>query len=149
MVLNTKEISARIKFSIMLSSLVYAGLLVASLVLAWSKTHIFEIGLTVVFVSWISFVFLKNFFYIFYNSDGPKIIIRYTSLQPLTAGNFSIEVPKKDFVKAEIVKSHLGFRKSLLIYVRTAQGVAKFNPVSLSILSKSEIEAIKTDLNIN
>lgn len=149
MVLNTKEISARIKFSIMLSSLVYAGVLVASLVFGWSKTHIFEIILTAVFVIWISFVFLKGFFYIFYNTDGPKIIIRYTSLQPLTAGNFSIEVPKKDFVKAEIVKSHFGIRKSLLIYVRTAQGVAKFNPVSLSILSKSEIEALKTDLNIN
>ncbi len=101
------------------------------------------------FLIWISFVFLKGFFYIFYNTDGPKIIIRYTSLQPLTAGNFSIEVPKKDFVKAEIVKSHLGIRKSLLIYVRTAQGVAKFNPVSLSILSKNEIEALKVDLNIN
>lgn len=148
MVINTKEISARIKFSTMLSSLIYAGLLVASLVLEWSKSHIFEILLTAIFLFWIIYVFIKNFCYISYNSDGPKIVIRYTSLQPLTAGNFSIEIPKKDFVKAEIAKTHFGLRHNLLIYVRTPQGVAKFNPVSLSTLSRQEYEGLKTDLNI-
>jgi hypothetical protein len=149
MVINTKELSARIKFGIMLSALVYAGILVASIVLKFSESHIFEIVLTIVFVLSISFTYAKKYSYIFYNSDGPKIIIRYTSLQPMSAGNFSIEVPKRDFVKAEIKKSLGGLRKDLIIFVRTPQGVAKFNPVSLSTLSKVEYEAVKQDLSIN
>ncbi len=149
MVINTKEISARIKFGIMLSALLYAGILVASIVFKWSEKHIFEIVLTAVFISSIAFTYAKKYSYIFYNSDGPKIIIRYTSLQPMSAGNFSIEVPKRDFVKAEIKNSLGGFRKDLIVYVKTPQGVAKFNPVSLSTLSKEDIEAIRQDLSIN
>ncbi len=149
MVINTKEISARIKFSIMLSSLLYAGILVASIVFKWSEKYIFEIGLTVFYLLSLGFTYAKKYSYILYNSDGPKIIIRYTSLQPMSAGNFSMEIPKRDFVKAEIKNSLGGLRKDLLMYVRTPQGVAKFKPVSLSTLKKIDMENLKIDLSIN
>ncbi len=148
MIIETKEISARLKFLIMFSFLIYAGVLVASLVLHWSKSHIFELCLSAIFILWIVFVFAKNYNYISYNSDGPKLILRYSSLQPLSAGNYSIEIQKKDFVKAEIVRKNLGLQKCLKIHVRTPQGVAKYPLVSLSTLSKKELRQLKEDLKI-
>ncbi|HNQ67566.1 MAG TPA: hypothetical protein PKN32_04255 [Bacteroidales bacterium] len=147
MVINTKEIASRIKLGTMLLTLVYAGLLVAALVFAWSPKHYFEIILSILYLFFLAFIFVKNYSYIFYNSDGLKIIMRYTSLQPLSAGNYSIEIPKRDFVKAEIVNSHIGLRKNLIFYVKTPQGIAKFKPVSLSILNKSQVSGIMDELN--
>ncbi|HPX75446.1 MAG TPA: hypothetical protein PLW77_02560 [Bacteroidales bacterium] len=149
MVIDKKEISARLKLIIMLSFLVYAAVLVMSLVLEWSKSHLFELCLSIVFVVWVIFVFFKNYNYIWYSSDGPKLIIRYTSLQPLSSGKFSIEFQKKDFVKAEIVKSALGMRKNLILYSKTPQGVAKYPKINISILNKEEIKRLKEDLNIS
>lgn len=148
MVINKKEIAARIKLGIMFFCLIYAGLLVASLVFKWSPSHTLEIVMTIVFVIVISYTFIKKYCYIYYISDGPKTIMRYTSLQLMSAGNFSIEFPKRDFVKAEIKSSFMGMRKELIVYVRTPQGVAKFNPVSLSALNKEEIVLLKEDLSI-
>ncbi|MCK9254713.1 MAG: hypothetical protein GX793_00155 [Bacteroidales bacterium] len=148
MVIDKKEISTSLKFIIMLSFLVYAAILVASLVMRWSKTHLFEMCLTAIFVLWVIFILLKNFNYILYNSDGPKLTIRYTSLLPLSSGNFSVEIPKKDFVKAEIVNSIFGFRKNLVLYIRTPQGVAKYPKINISILKKEEIIKLRKDLNI-
>jgi len=147
MVINTKEIASRIKLGIMLLTLVYAGILVASLIFKWSPRHYLEIILTAVYLVFMLTIFVKNYCYIYYNSDGLKIIMRYTSLQPLSAGNFSIEIPKRDFVKAEIVNTILGLRKNLIFYVKTPQGVAKFKPVSLSILKKAQIDSIIDELN--
>ncbi|HOZ29858.1 MAG TPA: hypothetical protein PLL66_02980 [Bacteroidales bacterium] len=147
MVINTKEIASRVKLGTMLITLVYAGILVGSLVFKWSPKHYFEIILTIVYLLFMLTIFIKNYCYIYYNSDGLKIIMRYTSLQPLSAGNFSIEIPKRDFVKAEIINSMIGLRKSLVFYVKTPQGVAKFKPVSLSILKKSQIDSIIDELN--
>lgn len=147
MVLNTKEIASRIKLGTMLITLVYAGILVAALVFTWSPKHYFEIILTLIYLLFLVIIFIKNYCYIFYNSDGLKIIMRYTSLQPLSAGNFSIEIPKRDFVKAEIVTTHIGLRKNLVFYVKTTQGIAKFKPVSLTILTKSQIDSIMEELN--
>ncbi|MDD2385895.1 MAG: hypothetical protein PHP52_03840 [Bacteroidales bacterium] len=150
MVINKKELSARIKLGIMLISLVLVALVVVSLIFSWSKNHLFEYILVGVYVLFMAFVFVKNYNYVYYNSDGPKIIFRYIPLSPLTAGNYSIEIPRRDFVNAELKTSFFGLRKYLILYVKSAQGVAKFKPVSLSIMSKSEINDIISELsNIN
>ena len=150
MVINKKELSARIKLGVMLISLVLIALVVTSLIFSWSKNHLLEYILAGVYILFITFVFIKNYNYVYYNSDGPKIIIRYIPLRPLAAGNYSVEIPRRDFVKAELKTSFLGLSKNLLLYVRSSQGVAKFKPVSLTIMSKKEINEILTELsNIN
>ncbi len=150
MVINKKELSARIKLGVMLISLVLVALVVVSLIFSWSQNHILEFVLGGMYLLLMAFVFIRDYNYVYYNSDGPKIIIRYVPLSPLTAGNYSIEIPRRDFVKAELKTSFLGLRKSLILYVRSAQGVAKFKPVSLTIMSKKETNDIFNELsNIN
>lgn len=148
MVINTKEISTRIKLAIMIGTLVYSALLVASLVFVWSPKHYFEIISSIIFVSLLLFIAIKKFYYIYYNGDGTKIIMRWSSLLPLSVGKYAIEIPKRDFIRAEFNKEFLGLRTSLIIFVSTPQGVAKFKPISLSTLSKREIIAIEKELKI-
>lgn len=148
MVINTKEISTRIKLAIMIGTLVYSALLVASLVFVWSPKHYFEIISSIIFVSLLLFIAIKKFYYIYYNGDGTKIIMRWSSLLPLSVGKYAIEIPKRDFIRAEFKKEFLGLRTSLIIFVSTPQGVAKFKPISLSTLSKREIIAIEKELKI-
>jgi len=147
MLINTKEISSRIKFLTMTVTLVCLALIGVSLFFSWSKSHVLEFCLAGVFILYLLFIYLKKYYYIYYNTDGTKIIIRYTSLLPLSAGNYSIEIPKRDFVKAEIRKRFGGLRKELILYVHTPQGVAKFKPVSLSTLKKEEIDKIMENLS--
>ena len=148
MIINTKEISSRIKLGSMLFTLVYVALLVASLVFKWSPKYIYEYVSSAIFVLVVVYIFIRNYNYIYYNSDGLKYILRYTPLRPLSAGNFSVEIPKRDFVKGEIKSSYFGLRPELVLYVRTPQGVAKFNPISISVMNKTQIDLIKDDLSI-
>lgn len=136
------------KLGIMLSTLIFAALLVASLAFDWSPKHHFEYILCSLFIVGSIFVFIRKYYYIYYNGDGAKIVLRYTSIMPLSVGNFSIEIQKRDFVKKEIVSSFFGLRKSLILYVNTPQGLAKFKPISLSTLSRDELSALLKELSI-
>ena len=64
MVINKKELSARIKLGIMLISLVLVALVVVSLIFSWSKNHLFEYILVGVYVLFMAFVFVKNYNYV-------------------------------------------------------------------------------------
>jgi|AntAceMinimDraft_14_1070370.scaffolds.fasta_scaffold08481_4 hypothetical protein len=147
MVINTKELSTRIKMAIMLVSLLLIVLVVMSLIFKFSEKHIVEYALGCIYILFMVFVFIKNYCFIYFVSDGPKIILRYIPLKPLSAGNYSIEIPKKDFVKVELVKKFFGLSKTLVFYVRSQQSVAKFKPVSVTILTKQQINEIVNDLS--
>lgn len=59
-------------------------------------------------------------------------------LQPMLAEHKAIEIPKSQFVKYEIKKSNLGLRTSIILYQRTKKGIAKYPPVAINTLTKSE-----------
>lgn len=148
MIINNKEVSTRIRLGIMLFVLVYVALLVLSLIFGWSQSNRFELVITIVFALGMFFAFGKRFCYVYFNNEGPKVIIRYSPLQPLTYGNYSVEFYKKDFFKYQIVKSFFGLRQSLVVYVKTPQGVAKYNPISLATLKHEEIKRITDSLDV-
>ncbi|MDR2836837.1 MAG: hypothetical protein LBV69_11735 [Bacteroidales bacterium] len=149
MIINTKEFSSRLKLGIMLFTLLIVASAVFTVIL-----RLFPKYATYVIIGLFAFLiliyiiyFAKKFYYIYYNSDGLKIIIRYSSLIPIFEENSSIEIPRNDFVKAEIVKKFGGFRYELVVYVQTPHGIAKFKPVSLSTLSKKEQNEMLENLN--
>lgn len=148
MVINTKEKATRIKLVTMLTVIFYLLVLVASLYLKWSSNHMLELSLTVIFFLIMIFIFTKKYTYIYYNTDGPKIILRFIPLQPLTAGNFSVEISKRDFVKYEIQEKAIGLRKELTLFAKTSKGVGKYKSVSLSILNKEEFNLLLKDLEL-
>lgn len=148
MVINTKEKATRIKLLTMLTVIIYLLVLVASLYLKWSPNHILELSMTVIFFLIMIFIFTKKYTYLYYNTDGPKIILRFIPLQPLTAGNFSVEISKRDFAKYEIQDKAFGLRKELTLFARTSKGIGKYKSVSLSILNKEELELLLKDMEL-
>ena len=146
MIIDTKEISSRIKLGSMLVVLVLVAVVVLDLIYAWVPKHILDYTCIALFVLFEAYLFAKKFNYIYYNSDGFKIILKYTSLGLLSAGNFKLEIPKKDFVRIELEKSLMGLRKMVVIYVRTPNGTAKFKPISVSVMSETEIHDMMSDL---
>ena len=148
MIINTKEISTKIKFSGMILTILVFLTIVLTFMLKWTNQNQIILPVLGVYILFFVFFFLKKYNYIYYNSEGLKIIFRYSSLLPLSAGNFSIEIPRHDFVNAEIKSQLSGLRKVLIIYVKTNQGIAKFKPISLTTLSKKEIEQMMQDIEL-
>lgn len=147
MIINNKELSTRIRLGLMLLILLWAIFIVLSLIFSWFKGHTVQVVVSIVFALYLIYAFMRKFCYIIFNNQGPKVIIRFSPLQPLSAGNYSIEFYKKDFYKYEIVTSYFGLRRSLVLYVRTPQGIAKYKPVSLATLTKEEVEDVISALD--
>ena len=146
MIIDTKEISSRIKLGSMLVVLVLVAVVVHDLIFRWVPNFILVYVCIALFVLFEAYLLMKKYNYIYYNSDGFKIILKYTSLGMFSAGNYKLEIPKKDFVRIEIEKSIMGMRKMVVIYVRTPNGIAKFKPISISVLSEAELNDMMSDL---
>ncbi|MGC9330550.1 MAG: hypothetical protein ACP5DZ_01580 [Bacteroidales bacterium] len=138
MLIDNKELATRIRLGFMLAILVYLVLFVLAIIFRWSEKHYFELGITAVFLIAIVWFFLCGFSYIYFNTEGSKIVLRYMSLQPFMAGNYAIEIPKSKFVQYKIIKNKLGLRTSIVLYQKTEKGLSKYPPVSISSLKKSE-----------
>ena len=96
MIVDIKEIASRVKLGSMLVVLVLVAVVVLDLIYAWVPMHILDYLCVALFVIFEAYLFIKKFNYIYYNSDGFKIILKYTSIGMLSAGNFKLEIPKKD-----------------------------------------------------
>ncbi|NLA25449.1 MAG: hypothetical protein GX879_10835 [Bacteroidales bacterium] len=147
MIINNKEKATRIKMGLMLVTILYTALIVFSLIYSWSKNHEVEIIGTIVFVIVAIFFFMRKYMYIIYNVDSGRIIFRYVPLHPFSPQNSSIEIPVRDFVKYELKKSSFGLRESIILYVKTPNGIAKYKPVSITSLSKEERQDLINSLN--
>ena len=138
MLINNKELAARVRFGFMMVILVYLVLMVLSLFVHWENKHLYVIGLSVLFVIGLVLFLMKGYNYIYFNPDGSKIILRYMQLQPFLFESNSIEIPKEQFVQYQLKKSFFGMRTSVVLYQKTDKGLSKYRPVSLESLKTSE-----------
>ncbi len=90
---------------------------------------------------------LKKFMYIQYNDTSDKIVLRFFKIIPSTLDHHAIEIPKRTFVKYEIKQSILGLREEIILVQRTKNGVAKYPPVSISILNESQKKELTDSLD--
>lgn len=110
------------------------------------RNHL-ALGATVLYVIYYSFTYIRDFNYFYFNNNSSKIIIRYYSLKPLSSEQNSLELLKQDFQKYEIKESWGGLRKYLTVYQRTAKGIAKYPPISISILKKKDVDQLARELS--
>jgi hypothetical protein len=91
---------------------------------------------------------VRDYHYVYYSDLGAKIIFRYYSLSPLNKSMKSIEIDKSSFHNFQIERRLLGSRKYVILYQITNTGLAKYPPVSISLLKKSEREELKASLKM-
>jgi hypothetical protein len=93
------------------------------------------------------FSYLRNINYLYFNNNSSKLIIRYYSLKPLSSEQNSLELNKTDFQKFEMIDKLWGLQKYLIVYQRTSQGIAKYPPISISILKKTDRDKLVRELS--
>jgi hypothetical protein len=146
MVLVTKYKATNVKTGF----LVFAFVAVALLVILFFTDFIplKQTPYLVVVLSALIYIYYmgKKFMYIHYNDESEKIILRFFKIIPSTLDHHAIEIPKKTFVKFEVKKSFMGLREELVLVQRTKNGIAKYPPVSISILSDSQKTELKNSL---
>lgn len=98
-----------------------------------------------VFVVYVGISQFANLCYVFFSTENERVLIKYYPVISILKKEYdSIEFPQKTLVGFKIEKS-LGF-SDLQIAIKTKRGIAEYPSISLSALSKNEIEQIKTAL---
>ena len=91
---------------------------------------------------------VRNYHYFYYSDLSPsKLVFRFYSLAPLSKRQNSIEIRKDEFYKFMPEKKMLGLRKYLVLYQKTPKGIAKYKPISISLLKKSEMQDLYISLS--
>ncbi len=85
--------------------------------------------------------------YIFFNDDTNKIILRYFSLGYINRQKQSIEIPKGELSGYEIENSFFGMKKKIVLIRTVKTKEARYPAVSLTILSKKQIDQLVTTLD--
>lgn len=89
----------------------------------------------------------RNYYYIYYNDESDKIVLRYFSPALFTSKKNSIEIFKKDFAGYELKSFFMRYRENLILMKNTSKGIAKYPAVSITALSNEERYSLLSSLN--
>jgi hypothetical protein len=90
-----------------------------------------------------------NYQYIYYSDDGDYIIFRYFTTGIVSGKKNSIEISKSSFAGYKKESAFFGLDKSLILYQQIAEGVAKYPPVYISILTRKERAKVLNSLYLH
>lgn len=104
----------------------------------------------VVIAVWVLVAFMpmiRNYQFIFFSDEGDNIIFRYFNAGITGGKKNSLEISKSTFAGYKTESKLFGLSKSIILYQKIGQGVAKYPPVYISALSKSQVLQLFTILN--
>lgn len=104
------------------------------------------IGLYLVYYFW---GLIRNYHYFYFSDLSPsKLVFRFYSLAPLSKRQNSIEIRKDEFFKFAFEEKILGLQKYLILYQKTSRGIAKYKPISISLLTDAQKQSLITSLEL-
>jgi len=149
MIIDTKEEASTLRNTKMFA-------VACCLILVVVTAFILPVGLTVKFISWgASFVFFLFFFwfqykmdytYFYFSDNGKNLIFKFYSMRIYSGKPKSIDISKTNFLKYDLVMSFFNKKESLVLYQKTAKGVAKYPPISLTLLTTKKKTELKRAL---
>lgn len=90
-----------------------------------------------------------NYQYIYYSDDGDLIEFRYFSAGIVTGRKNSVKIAKSSFAGYRKESGFFGLVKAIVLYQQLMEGVAKYPPVYISILSRKERAKILNSLYLH
>jgi len=150
---NSKTlISIRIKlFAVTVIALGWLALAYVGKIIKFPFLGMDDIFWTLMFVAiWFIVAFLPmflNYQYISYSDEGEKIVFRYFSAGMIGGRKNSVEISKQSFSGYEVEKKFFGKVQSVILFQRFREGVAKYPPVYISSLTRTERDKIFKSLN--
>ena len=109
--------------------------------LGMSKT-VWILLTTLIFLIIILVPVILNYQYIYFSDEGNMLIFRYYSTGFIQGNKNSVEIEKKSFSGFTIDHSLFGLVRSITLYQRMKEGVAKYPPINISALKPREREEI-------
>jgi hypothetical protein len=106
-------------------------------ILGLSETVITSI-LICVYLLFAIYPMILDYQYIQYSDDGDNLVFRYFTSGIAGGKKNSIEILKSDFAGYRIDKKLFGLKRSIILFRQLPQGVAKYPPIHISILSRRE-----------
>ena len=97
---------------------------------------------TLIFLIIILVPVILNYQYIYFSDEGNMLIFRYYSTGFIQGNKNSVEIEKKSFSGFTIDHSLFGLVRSITLYQRMKEGVAKYPPINISALKPREREEI-------
>jgi hypothetical protein len=93
------------------------------------------------------FLLLRKLDYFFIEYLGNKIVVRYYTAYPIFRKYKAFEIPQSYFYDYKITLHFFGLRKSLQIVVNTPKGKFSYPQISISLLSKKQMNDLIKMLN--
>ncbi|MDR1865840.1 MAG: hypothetical protein LBR08_09765 [Bacteroidales bacterium] len=103
-------------------------------------------GLSLIFLAFYWFQYKMEYTYFYFSSNNNNLVFKFYSLRNLYGKPKVIEISKLSFLKYDIESVFFGKKDLLVLYRKTPKGVAKYPPISLTLLSKKQKTELKRTL---
>lgn len=110
-----------------------------------TKYHVI-IAISVVFIIISTIGVFRNPYYFYFDDSKDVLVFRYYPVGIFNSKKNSVQIPKQQFVKFEIVKYFFGMEEKLILYQNYRNKVAKYPPITLSAVDKADKEKLKNIL---
>ena len=102
--------------------------------------------ISIIYLGFLMYNYIIDYNFISFSDDGNKFTFHYISTRPLNKKRKAIEIPKNKFVSYKIEKLFFGIKKEIIFSVKTQHGEAKYPPLNISALNKSQIYLLTNSL---
>jgi len=149
MVINTKEEASTLWKAKTSVIVVYAVLVFVTAyfleVDSLFKNVIYSV-LSVVLLIFFWFQYQMKYTYFYFSNNGKNLVFKFYSLRIIAGKPKTIEISRTNFVKYDIITEFFDKRDSLVLFQKTPKGIAKYPPISLSLLTKKQKTELKRTL---
>jgi len=154
MKLDNQRNTYRIWLSRLIMTIVFALIIIVLIFIPWfdnpdaaiTKYHII-IVISGIYVLINLINYLKKPYFVSYSDQGEKIVVRYYPVSMFTSRKNSIEIPKQQFVKYELIPFLLKTQHYLILHQNFRGKVAKYPRISLSALDKEDRESMLSSMD--
>jgi len=103
-------------------------------------------ALFVIFLIFFWFQYRMEYTYFYFSNNSKNLIFKFYSMRIFSGKPKTIEISKASFLRYEIVTDFFNKRESLVLYQKTDKGIAKYPPISLTLLGKNQKTELKRAL---
>jgi hypothetical protein len=148
MIIDTKEEASTLWRTKTFVVAVFIGLVLLVVLLDWGNNlKILLIGgLSLIFLMFYWFQYKMEYTYFYFSNNGKNLLFRFYSLRNLSGKPRSIEIAKLNFCKYDITTAFFDKKEYLILFQKTPKGIAKYPPISLSLLNRNQKTELKRAL---
>jgi len=154
MLIDNQRNTYRVWLSRLVMTTVFALIILAIVFLPWfdesefwlTKYHVaIFISAIYIIVNWVNY--RKRPYYVSYNDQGDKLVVRYYPISMFTSRKNSIEIPKQHFVKYELKPFLFKTQHYLILHQNFRGKIVAYPQISLSALDKEDREKMLESLD--